>query len=324
MDLNGVQKSALLLISMDLKETISVLKNFTDLEIKLLLDTIIAFDNDIFKYSDIIVHEFYDTLRKNKIFNFDANTRILKILAKTIGEDKSHRLLKDSLLQRSFLYNISMLELLSAKDIFVLLQQENLYIVSAVLTYIKDNLSIQILALFHKNLRDDILQALGNFSGLNYSGFFELNKIISGFLYQHDFISVEEKRINKISKILFTFESNNIIQLVRKIKTSCPFLVKKVISRYFQLQHIACMSNDDVKFIINNVDICQIYILLKHMHKEVKNKFISNMSPAEYKGFQKYFLKDRKITFAKIYLQKNLLLTKIKNFIRNGKIFRDK
>ncbi|VFP81343.1 FliG C-terminal domain-containing protein [Buchnera aphidicola] len=320
MHLNGIQKSALLLISMDIEDSVRVLKYFTELEIKKFIDTIISFDIKIIKYSDIVIYEFYDVLKKNKIFNFDLRTYLLKILEKTMNTDKAYKLLKDSLIKNSFLKNISDLEKLGSKNIFILIKKENLNIISSLLMYTNTNLSIRILSFFDTKTRLDILIKMINFSGLNRFGFVELNKIINFWLNTHKIFILEEERINKIINIISFFKKKNIIQLVKKINTPYINILNKIISKYFKFENIINIEDSSIKFIINNTDIDNLCIVLHNTDCAIKDKFISNMSHKKYEYFKKNFFKKKLISFETICLKKNLLLRNIKNFIKDNKI----
>ncbi|VFP87867.1 Flagellar motor switch protein FliG [Buchnera aphidicola (Cinara piceae)] len=320
MHLSGIQKSALLLISMDIKDSVRVLKCFSELEIKMFIDVIISFDIKIIKYFDSVIYEFYDVLKKKNIFNFDFKTYLLKMLDKTIDTDKSYKLFKNSLIKSSFLQNVSNLEKLGSKKIFILIKKENINIIAALLIYFNTQLSIQILLLFNIIKRSDILTKMINFSGLNSIGFIELNKIIHSYLNIHNNLLLEEERINKIIKIISSFRDDNIIQLVRKINTPYIDILNKIISKYFKFKNIINIEDSSIKFIINNTNIDNLCIILEYVDILIKDKFISNMSYEEYEYFKKYILKKKFISFETIYLKKNLLLKNIKKFIQDNKI----
>ncbi|VAX76261.1 FliG C-terminal domain-containing protein [Buchnera aphidicola] len=319
--LNGIQKSALLLLSLDLEESVQVLKFFTELEISVFMETIVSFDANIIQFSDVVLHDFYVILKKNQIFNFDMKSHISGIVEKSIGKRKSNKLLKNSFMKSVFLHNISRLELLGSKNIFFLIQNENLNIISTLLMYINYNISAQILALFEKKKRSDILIRIMYCVDLQETVFIELNKIVHCILLDYQKSSLEECRIDKIISILLFFKKNNIIQWIKKINTSYSYILNNRIIKYFKFENIIDLTDSSIKFIINNIDINQLCIVLTHEDNIVKKKFINNMSINNLKYFKDTSFVNSQVSLEKIYLKRNLLLTKIKQYIRDGKVF---
>ncbi|VFP78028.1 Flagellar motor switch protein FliG [Buchnera aphidicola (Cinara cuneomaculata)] len=318
--LNGMQKSALLLIYLDIQQSASVLKFFNNSEISELVDVMISLDSEIMKYTNMVICEFCNLLKKNKVSNVDIKTRISQIIENTIDTEKSHKLLKKSFIKNDFLHNIIMLEKLGAKNIFFLIQNENLNIISALLIYVNQTLSMKILELFNKKKRLNILKKMVTFKNLRCSGFIELNKIISYFLYIQQASFLEEKRINQIVNMLSYFKYDNIIQFISQIKTPYINILNKVISKYFTFEDIIIVDDISIKCIINNIDLDSLCIVLRDVHNSLKNKFISNMSNEQRKYFKETIFLNKSITDDIIFLKKNLLLQKIKKLIRMNKI----
>ncbi|VFP83515.1 FliG C-terminal domain-containing protein [Buchnera aphidicola] len=318
--LSGIQKSALLLISMDVQQSAAVLKCFNNSEISMFIDAMFSLNDNLIKYIDVVIDEFYDLLNKNKIINFDIKTRISQIIENTIDSDMSYKLLKKSFIKNDFLHNITMLEQLDAEDIFFFLQNENLNIISALLLHINETVSIKILSFFNETKRLDILKKMANCKKLHYLGFIELNKIIRYFLYIKRSSSLEEARINQVVNILSYFKCDDIIHFINQIKTPYINILNKIISKNFKFRDIISIDDYGIKFIINNTDLDHLCIVLNHINDSLKNKFISNMSYEKYEYFKKNNLLNQSITDDIIYLKKNLLLKNIKNFIRDNKI----
>ncbi|VFP85618.1 Flagellar motor switch protein FliG [Buchnera aphidicola (Cinara pseudotaxifoliae)] len=318
--LSGIQKSALLLISMDIKTSAKVLKGFTDSEISSFIDAILTLDASVLRYTDIVICEFYKLLKKKKIVNFNIKNHILKIIENTVGLDVSRKLFKKSLIKNDFVHNVAILETLGAKNIFLLIKNENLNIITALLIYMNKTLTTDVLSYFSTQNRLNILKCMVSFTGLKSSGFLELNKIIRVFLYTQKSSVVEKERINKIVYIISYFVQDNIIQFINKINTPYKNILNKSISKYFNFKDIVNIEDSSVKFIINNTDIDDLCIFLCHTDESVQRKFISNFSHKKYQYFKKTVLSSQSIDYNTIYFKKKLLLKNIKRFIRDDKI----
>ncbi|VFP84812.1 Flagellar motor switch protein FliG [Buchnera aphidicola (Cinara splendens)] len=318
--LNGIQKSALLLISMDKKTSAAVLKNFTNSEISSFIDAILALDANVLKYTDTVLYEFYDLLKKNKIVNFDIKNHISQIIDHTLGLDLSRKLFKKSLIKNDFIHNITMLEKLGAKNIFLLIKNENLNIVTALLMHMNKKLTTDILSFFNTQNRLNILNHMVNFTGLHSSGFLELNKIICMFLYTQKSSLVEKERINKIIYILSYFVQDSIVQFICKINTQDKNILNKLISKYFNFNDIIYIEDSSIKYIIDNTDIDHLCVFLCNIDESVQKKFLYNMSYKKCQYFKKTMLLNKSIAYNIIYFKKKLLLKNIKRFIRNNKI----
>ncbi|ABJ90523.1 FliG C-terminal domain-containing protein [Buchnera aphidicola] len=318
--LNGIQKSVLLLFCIDTKEIIHVLKNFKKSEISILINAIISFDIQLIRYSNNIIYEYYNILKKNRMYTFNFKKYIISILENVKNLDISKKLLKNFSIKNIFLNNISLLELLGSKNIFFLIKKENFSIISSLLLYMNNKIFLSILLFFNTHDRLKILTRMINFTGLNYFGFTELNKIVIFFLYKCNCSFLEKNRIDKIINILYFFKKKNIIKYIKNINTLYPKYLYLTISKYFKFENILNFSNKNIKFIIKNNNIKNLCIILNISNNFIKKKFISNMSSIEYNYFKKYIQKNNCISFEKMYFKKNLLLENIKRYIRNGKI----
>lgn len=322
--LNGMQKSALLLISMDVKESMRILKYFTESEIHAFIEFILSSDINFIKYSNIIIHDCCIFLKEKNLYSSEFKRYILNIFKKTIDIAAFKKLFRKSIIKKSLVHNFSLLNTLSARNIFLLVQKENLHIIAALLVYLNKKISTRILSYFDKKKRLDLCIQIKNFSSLNKMGILELNKIIYRTLFQYICCSFKEQIINKIIYFLYFLKKKKIFYFINKINLLYPHLINKIISKYFKFQDLIYIDNKSIQFIIKNIDMHQLCIVLHTTSYHIKEKFIVNMSNIEYQFFQNSVNLIKKLSIEDIYLNKNLLLTRIKHLIRDNKLVIEK
>lgn len=312
MNMNGLQKSALLLMSIGLKEASQTFQYFNDIEIDKLIDSILSINLD--KYYNIykIIQEFHMLLKKNNYFVYN--------LKNTIGEKKNIILLQNNSLKDSIRKKVSILEKLDVKKIFFLIKNEHLQIISVFLIYFQKSISVKLLSFFSVEKKINILFCMKNFSGLNRKGLVEFYRIIQKILDNNFKNLIIFKNMKFIIKNLYFFKKSKIKNIVKNIKKLDFLLVNKFANISFKWKHLIFLKDSDIKIIIDFIGLKLIYISLYQSDKKIQNKFFIHFSTLDFKYWYKINIKNYIFSDIEINLAQKKLLNIVKYFIVIEKI----
>ena len=151
MNLNGIQKSALLLMSINIDEAAKTLEFFSDKEISQLIQAMISFDLTVYYDTSEIIKNFYQSLNQSKLSNFDITVNISQLIEKSLGNKKKSTVLQNCLLKKSIQKKIIFLEALDVHEIFLLVKNEHKQIITVLLTYLSKSVSAKLLLLFTRS-----------------------------------------------------------------------------------------------------------------------------------------------------------------------------
>lgn len=324
MNLNGIQKSALLLISIGIDEAAKTLEYFSSKEVKQLTQAILSLDIKQKYNIPEIINSFHLFVKENHFLFFDFKKNAFKLIEKGIGEKKSITVIENTLLKKSIQKKIFILEKLDIRDLFSLICKEHDQIITTLLVYFSREVSAQLLCLFSLKKQSNFLISIEHFSFLNTKSLFELNKVLSGVLKNYkDSIKIT-KNMKCIIGILKAFNVKKREQILYKIKHFNVNFFYYINSILFSWNDLISLSNKDIKFIIKEGDIKILYIALKDKKNSIKNKFFENFSKIESDYFHKKNVENQTFSAIEISSSEKKLLNIIKNFIKMGKIYTDK
>ncbi|WP_075431675.1 FliG C-terminal domain-containing protein [Buchnera aphidicola] len=324
MNLNGIQRSALLLMSINIDEAAKTLEFFSDKEISQLIQAMISFDLTVYYDTSEIIKNFYQYLNQSKLSSFDITNNISQLVKKSLGDKKSSIVLQECLLKKSIQKKIIFLETLDVHEIFLLVKNEHKQIITVLLTYFSKSVSAKLLLLFDIIEQSNFLLDIENFIPLTTHGLLEFNQILAYLLKKYKNSLKTKKNTRRITEILKLFNKKNIKNILLQIKSVDITLANEINCILFTWNDMCNISNDDIKFIIQNIDLEILYKGLKAIDESITNRFYKNFSKKEHNYFYNKNLDNKIFSFLEISLAKRKVLNIIKGFIKTGKIFINK
>ncbi|AEH39636.1 flagellar motor switch protein [Buchnera aphidicola (Cinara tujafilina)] len=305
MKLNNIQKSALFLMSIDINEAVQTLEYFSEKEIFQLTQAMLSLDTRESYNISNIKKEFYYFLKENNISYFNIQKNISVLIQKRLGKKKGCIFLQDSLLKMSIQKKIVFLEKLDIHDLFFLIFKEHEQIITVLLIYFSKLISAKLLLLFNFKKRSIFLIGIENFIALSKKGLLEFNKILRNLIEKYTKSVMIKKNTKHIVGILQSFDKKNIKDILNNINRVDKKLVYKINSLLFDWSDLINISDYDIKFIIQNIDIKILYKGLKEIDDVIINRFYKNFSELQKKYFYKKNIKIKIfLMFNSLYLKK--------------------
>ncbi|WP_343155185.1 FliG C-terminal domain-containing protein [Buchnera aphidicola (Kurisakia onigurumii)] len=312
MNLSGIQKSALLLMIMNIELSSKVLTYLTQKEIQkifLLNSELEKIPENIIKE---VIHEYRSLYNKINDKKKIQKNNLLKILKMGLGQQKGIKLFEKINQKKNFLLNIKYLNSIPSKDIFDLIKNENIEFISIILMHIKTKKYKKIFSFFNLEIQSNIIIKISEFQFLNDSAKIELSNILDKIIYLHKLKTKKNENLKIIKNMLNSkyVEKNNII--LKNIYKKNKDLTNNILLKNFTFQNILKISDSGIKKILLNIDIKTIYISIFDKNKIFKNKIIKNMSENQLNLFNCEINKKNFYSPNLIYEKQEIVLKKIK------------
>ncbi|ANZ22319.1 flagellar motor switch protein FliG [Buchnera aphidicola (Diuraphis noxia)] len=317
MILNGIEKSALLLMSIGADQAGEVLKNLTPLEIQEILSSMVNIKRVSRKKRYEILRDCCDVI-KNDTFNLNFNDKYLgDMLFKALGEKKGNCLLQETLEIRDAKISIQLLNYMKPEQLAFLLNNEHLQVITTILIYLDKNQAAQVLSFFSNKKRAEIISKITEFCGIEESCLVELNRVINNLIKNKKLILSEEGGIKTAVNILNTMKLKDEKETIKQIKIMNENLAKSILKEIFLFKNVINLDDKYIKMVIKNIEKEKLYIALQNTDFSIKEKFFKNMSDLEANKLASSLEKKSYISDISIKNEQKLILVMIKNIIDN-------
>ncbi|QCI19196.1 FliG C-terminal domain-containing protein [Buchnera aphidicola] len=314
-NLNGKQKSAYLLLQLDINTSSKVLKYFNKQEI----EEIVFHMSHIKKVDTIhlnnIINEYFTIFNKIHSKQKNVNIKVFNILKETIGIDDTNLLLdKLKLKKKYFNSRENTINELTPKNIFLILKKENIEIIAIILINLKTKLASEVLSI----IKDEAQQADIILYIASYNSIPELSKPIFSQLIRELF---NDKNLN-LDKIGGIKRAANILQIIKSEKKEniTKNMIKKnailthnIINQMFLFEDIINVKDEYINKLLKLISIKTLSIALYNSEISIKKKFLKNLSKDETKEIKNYFSKKKSLSLTQIkQAQKKILYYLVK------------
>ncbi|MCW5196522.1 hypothetical protein LDP10_00955 [Buchnera aphidicola (Pemphigus obesinymphae)] len=320
MSLNGIERSSILLMSIDVDSAVEVLKKLTILESRKILKCMVNINNISSIEVNKVLQECIDFIHPNNYFSYVYGDYLFSILKKTLGEKEAAVFLEENISIKNMDYVFKKLNNINSKQLFNLIQYEHVQIITAILVYIKDKKAAEILDLFNEKQRSQILLRIATFSSLNKSGEKELVKIVTDILSRYESMINNQRSLKKVANILTLMKNHEKKTIIHDLSNFNTDITKKILNEIFSFKNLINMQDKYICHLVNHVDLDTICIGLSHTDDLLKDKFIRNMSEQDADYLREKLSKKHTLLTSDITNAQKLLLKTMRSFLEKEEI----
>lgn len=175
--LDGVDKAAILLLSLSEEDAAQILKHLEPKQVQKVGMAMAAID-DLSQAKISAVHNlFIEQIQSFSTIGFQSEDFIKKALTAALGEDKAASLI-DQIVMGSGAKGLDSLKWMDSKQVANIIRNEHPQIQTIVLSYLEPEQSAEILAQFTEKVRLDLTMRIANLEEVQPAALQELNEIM--------------------------------------------------------------------------------------------------------------------------------------------------
>lgn len=277
-ELTGIQKAAILLISLGVEQAAKILKQLREPEVEKLTITIAEMQN-IEPEMVAAVREEYYVLLKSKQYMLEGGTDYARdLLAKSMGQKKADEVMKKHEYDKG-IDAFGIFQSAEMDHIVHFLQNEQPQVAAVILAHLKVNKAAEILTALPESMQSDIAYRLASMGKISSEVVEELEGIIRDEM-SSDYGELENilKGASSVASILN--ESNiaterKVLENIQKIDADLAAEIKQ---QMFLFEDILELDDRTLQIIIAKLNKQDMVMGLKGVNDEIKDKFINNMS----------------------------------------------
>ena len=276
--LDGVDKAAILLLSLSEEDAAQILKHLEPKQVQKVGMAMAALD-DLSQAKISAVHNlFIDQIQSFSTIGFQSEDFIKKALTAALGEDKAASLI-DQIVMGSGAKGLDSLKWMDSKQVANIIRNEHPQIQTIVLSYLEPEQSAEILSQFPEKVRLDLTMRIANLEEVQPAALQELNEIMEKqFAGQAGAQAAKMGGLKAAADIMNYLDTNVEGQLMDSIREHDEEMSQQIQDLMFVFENLMDVEDRGIQAILREVQQDVLMKAIKGTDEALKEKILGNMS----------------------------------------------
>jgi flagellar motor switch protein FliG len=274
----GIQKSAILMMSLGEAEAVEVFKFLGPKEVQKLGAAMANLTNVSRDQVEEVLNDFRSQAEEKTSLGMDSDDYIRAVLTKALGSDKAANLI-DRILQGGDTSGIEGLKWMDASSVAELIKNEHPQIIATILVHLDRDQASEIMTHFSERLRGDVILRIATLEGVQPAALRELNDVLTKLLAGGDKVKKGAlggvRAAAEILNYIGTVHEATIIAAVRDFD---PDLAQKIQDEMFVFDNLNDLDDRSIQLLLREVQSESLILALKGTNEELREKIFKNMS----------------------------------------------
>lgn len=276
--LEGVEKAAILLLSLSEEDAAQILKHLEPKQVQQ-VGMVMAGMQDFTQAKITAVHKlFIQDIQNFSTIGFGSEEFVRKALTAALGEDKAGNLI-DQIILGGGAKGLDSLKWMDSKQVANIIRNEHPQIQTIVLSYLDPDQSAEILTQFADKVRLDLTMRIANLEEVQPAALQELNEIMEKqFAGQAGAQSAKMGGMKAAADIMNYLESNIEGPLMDSIREHDEEMSQQIQDLMFVFENLADVDDRGIQAILREVEQDALMKAIKGADEVLKDKIMANMS----------------------------------------------
>ncbi|MES2238437.1 MAG: flagellar motor switch protein FliG [Rugosibacter sp.] len=275
---DGVEKSAILLLSLGQDDAAEVLKNLGPKEVQKLGQAMAALKQVSRARIEAVLDEFTEQTTQGTPVVIDNDT-IKAMLNKALGDDRAAGIIS-RIMSGNDMAGIEGLKWMDAISVADLIRNEHPQIIATILVHLEYDHAGEILKQFTDRLRNDVLVRIATLDGVQPTALRELNDAMTRILAG---AAANTKKaamggIRHAAEILNFVGQAAETTIVDSVREYDPELAQKILDEMFVFENMLDIDDRGIQLLLREVQSDALIIALKGASPGLRDKIFKNMS----------------------------------------------
>lgn len=276
--LEGVEKAAILLLSLSEEDAAQILKHLEPKQVQK-LGTEMAKVDDMTQTKITAVHKhFIEEIQNYSTIGFQSQDFVRRALTAALGEDKAANLI-DQIMMGTGAKGLDSLKWMDSKQVASIIRNEHPQIQTIVLSYLEPEQSAEILAQFPEKVRLDLLMRIANLEEVQPAALQELNEIMEKqFAGQAGTQAAKMGGLKSAADIMNYLDTAIEGQLMDAIREQDEEMSQQIQDLMFVFDNLVDVDDRGIQAILREVQQDALLKAIKGADEELRVKITKNMS----------------------------------------------
>lgn len=278
MNNDGLQKSAILLMSLGEDDAAEVFKYLEPREVQK-IGTAMAAMRSVTR-DDIanVLGEFCTEAGEQTTIGMSSDDYLKSVLKKALGDDRSANLL-DRILNGDDTSGIEGLKWMDSASVAELVKNEHPQIIATILVHLDRDQASEILQHFTERLRNDVLMRIATLDGIQPAALRELNDVLTKLLSGTGTVKKSAMGgIKAAAEILNFMPAKHEGAVIAGVKAFDGDLAQKILDQMFTWENVMDIDDRGVQVLLREIQSESLILALKGSSEAMREKIFKNMS----------------------------------------------
>ncbi|MCL2913129.1 flagellar motor switch protein FliG [Shewanella corallii] len=277
-ELSGIEKTAILLLSLSESDAASIMKHLEPKEVQMVGKNMAAM-RDFGQEKVIAVHKlFLDDIQKYSSIGFNSEEFVRKALTAALGEDKAGNLI-EQIVMGSGAKGLESLKWMDPRQVATIIANEHPQIQTIVLSYLEPDQAAEIFSQFPENTRLDLLMRIANLEEVQPAALQELNDIMEKqFAGQGGAQAAKMGGLKAAANIMNFLDTAVESQIMETMREADEEMAQQIQDLMFVFDNLIDVDDRGIQALLREVQQEVLMRALKGAEEGLKEKILGNMS----------------------------------------------
>jgi len=275
---DGVEKSAIFLMTLGENEAAEVLKYLEPKEVQKISSAMMTLKNLNREQIAQVFHDFIVSASSKTTIGMDSNDYIRGMLTKALGNDKAAGLL-DRIMHNSDTSGIESLKWMDPGAVAEMIGNEHPQIIATILVHLEPDQAAEILKMLTDRTRNDVLLRISTLDGVQPVALRELNDVLGKLMSGGGSgKKTLQGGVATAAEILNFMGGTLEAEMMENVRNYDPELAQKIEDKMFVFEDIMEIDDRGIQLILREIQSESLIVALKGTNEELRDKIFKNMS----------------------------------------------
>ena len=277
-ELTGVERSAILLLTLGEEEAANVMQLMEPKEVQKIGIAMASLSSVSKMQVTKVVKDFYNIVKTATSLGLDTDEYIRNVLVKALGEDRASGLI-DRILMGGHIKGLEAFKWMDPRSIADVIRNEHPQIIAIVLSFLEHDQAAEVLTQFPEPVRVDVILRIATLEGIQPSALQELNEIMERqFAGNANVKSSSVGGVKTAANILNLLDSSMESDIIDGVKDVDSDLAETIQELMFVFDNLVEVDDRGIQSLLKEVSSDDLVVALKGADDEIKDKIFRNMS----------------------------------------------
>jgi flagellar motor switch protein FliG len=320
MSSEGIQKSAILLMSLGEDDAAEVFKYLGPREVQKIGTAMAALKNLSREEIRTVLDDFCEVAGEKTSVGMSSSDYVKQVLRKALGDDRAANLI-DRIMQGGDTSGIEGLKWMDSAAVAELIKNEHPQIIATILVHLDRDQASEIMLHFTERLRNDTLLRIATLDGIQPAALRELNDVLTKLLSGTDNIKKAPMGgVRTAAEILNHMPATHENAVIEGVKTFDADLAQRILDQMFTWDNVMEIDDRGIQVLLREVQSEALILALKGSTQEFREKIFKNMSARASETLKEDLEAKGMVRVSEVEAQQKEILKTVRRLAEEGEI----
>lgn len=317
--LSGIQRSAVLLMTMSQEAAAAVFRHLPNKDSKRLAATMAEMGPISASMTHTVLSEFYDDIRQHHAIDIDTKEHLKGILTHALGEERGGSLFEE-LFEQSDAEGFDAINMMEASAAADLIRSEHPQAIATIIIQLERQQGANILLCLEPAQRNDVMRRIATYSRVQPAALSELTSVIQDRLGGHQIKKGRMGGATTAAGLLNNFARQEENAALGTIRDEDPELADAIMEQMFVFEDISKLDSQTIQRILRDIDNSTLGIALRGTDESLYRMFIDNMSRRATEILEEEMTMQGPVRSSQVETERKSILATIRGLADSGEI----